>query len=184
MGKAIGEFLDFLSPGAVMADLKSACRRMVDDSDIAIHASANLDAEHDAIAEEILQFILFPDEKEMREIVFDPPHKWFGTSIEICEFASMLSSHFLIAYHKESWDQPFPDSGAHARRILEYYAALLFRYSWCVRTDAAALPVSGVIEFAEQCDVMRRNRGQESNVPGILHLATLALRECEADLFA
>lgn len=184
MGKAIAEFLDFLSPGAVMADLKSACRRMVDNSDVAIHASANVDSEHDAIAEGILQFILTPNEREMREIVFDPPHGWFGTSIEIYEFASMLSSHFLVEYCKATWDRAFPDSDGHARRLHEYYAALLFRYSWCVRNDLAALPVSEIIEFAEQCDLMRRGRGQESNVPEVLYLAMLALRECEEDLVA
>jgi len=181
MGKAIVEFLNYLRPGAVMADLKSACRRMVDRSDVAIHASPNVDSEHDAIAEGILQFILTPNDGEMREIVFDPPHRWFETSIEIYEFASMLSSHFLCGYCDATWNQPVADSTSHARRVLEYYAALLFRYSWCARTDGAALPVSEIIEFAEQCDAMRRSRGQESNVPEILHLAMLALRECERD---
>lgn len=182
MGKAIAEFLDFLSPGAVMADLRSACRRLVDGSDVANFISINVDSEHDAIAEGILQFILTPNEREMQEIVFDPPHRWFGTSIEIYEFALMLSSHFLCCYCEATWDRPFADSDSHARRIHEYYAALLFRYSWCVRNDLAALPVSEIIEFAEQCDLMRRGRGQDSNVPEVLYLAMLALRECEEDL--
>lgn len=89
MGKAIAEFLDFLSPGAVMDDLKSACRRLVDGSDVANCISINVDSEHDAIAEGILQFILTPNEREIQEIVFDPRigglgHRLRSTNLHQC----------------------------------------------------------------------------------------------------
>jgi hypothetical protein len=184
MSDAIQNFLNFLNPGSSMADLAYACRRLVDESDL-VHCSAAkfTEPEREAIAEGILHFILNPDDdggdRGWREIVFDSQHALVGRAIEHYEFASWFSSEFLSSYCKATWDRPITDPAARLARVQEYYAAMLFRYSWCVRADTAAFPVSEILEFAEQCEVMQRLRGREASPGMTVHLVLLALRACE-----
>jgi hypothetical protein len=184
MSNAIVEFLNFLSPEATIADLTSASRRLVDGSDLVNCSTTEYtDSERDAIAEGILYFILNPNDtggsQGWRDIVFESEHSLVGSSIEHYEFASWFSSDFLSDYCKATWERPFPEPNGRLLRIHEYYVAVLFRYSWCVRADLAAFPVSDIVEFAEQCDAMQIEQGRETNLPEILHLVVSALRACE-----
>src|SRR5947208_3066431 len=92
---ALVKAMKLLDSQATLQDLRAACRRMIEGSDLVVCAIVPFtDAERSAIAEGIFQFILSSSslEKGWREIVFQTHHTLVGQAIEYHEFASQFSS--------------------------------------------------------------------------------------------
>jgi hypothetical protein len=196
--------LKVFNPEAEISELRGACRRLVDWSDLIRCASEPFtDADIEAITEGVFQFILNPGGEELREIMLPSRRGPIGKTIEYTDFASLYSSDFLYQYAWAKWDDPqirdhwsagspVPYQHCWADRkapstldrgvlwLAEYYAAILFRYASCVQTDMAAFPVSEAVNFARLGDALLVIRGgREANLPGLLYLVMLALQSRE-----
>jgi hypothetical protein len=174
------DVLRLLDPRATIADLRHACRRLIGRSDLVASSLPTPfpDVDLDAISDAVYQFIVSPDDESIREIVFTTNYLLLGHAIEYYQFAHMYSEEFLLLSRLDDSDGA---SGRSERllRLNEYFAAILFRFTWCARNELAFFPVSEIISFAHRCNELIIEKGNESDIPRIIHLTLLALKRAE-----
>jgi len=135
------EVLQFFNKQASIETLYEACLRMVLDSDLYnVVLIPYSEKDRDAIAEAIFLYITQPFERSLREIKLEKRRLIMGKKIEYGEFASQFSSDMFF----ENWkiSDRLQEPSERLRKLNACFAALCFRYRWCVASDLDVFYIS------------------------------------------
>ncbi len=165
-----------LDRNASTKDVLEACRQLFIESDQYTHSREQpFDRDEvDAVANAIYGYLLDPDNRADREIVFKVSRQLEGRSIEYCEYASMFSEDMLYQNYSKKFASL--DLESLRRALKTFLAGILFRYQFCVNENRAAFPVSEILYYMEAVKTLflREQREDELSAALWTTLRTLA----------
>ena len=129
------------------------------------------------IGRAIAEYIVMPDLSQMREVAFEGARTLVGHEIDIDEYASMFSSDML--FQNLSVKFHLLDHSDLISKLKIFLAAILFRYSFCVRENRAAFPVSVLIEYFNAGERLLKQESRQDRYNEFVAVTLEAMRECE-----
>jgi hypothetical protein len=183
------DVLALIDKELTLSDLRLACRRVVYQSDFAEGGPNDLDDnDRDEIGDAIFDFIMNPEDPPevlYREITVKSGSILGYKSMEYYEFAHTFSSEFLSCYRNpESYvkESLLKDDDEKLRLyVLEFFASILYRYTWCAGNDLAVFPLSVLYQFADTyARLLESNHLHESRCK-MLCASVLALSSRESE---
>lgn len=146
---AVVRAFQILDEHATLGTVKTACSQLFRGSELCGNAILEpfTQGECNAIADAIFQYVVDPTEVVHCNIEFVHSRDLLGESIGCQEFAARFSAEFLYQRFSAPYKVLSREDGIDALKV--FLAAILFRYRYCVFSDAEVFHISAFIEYVE-----------------------------------